>query len=338
MKRIPTLDGWRGIAILMVLITHLQMSLLRHAWHFAWMDLGQHGVTIFFVLSGYLITTRLQAEKEVDHLRSFYLRRFFRLMPCAWLYLLAVAFFGLLIHQRMVTRDFWGCLFFYRNYGAFEGVPVLTCHFWSLSIEEQFYLLWPLFLIVLGARKSLVFAIAASLGCAAWRLWHWSSYDSGYNFLRTEARVDALLVGCSLALLIQSAEVRAFFQRFARPVVALGLASLCLHIYKFQTLLPLSESVTIAALIGTTSVSAENSLMSRFLEYKHLRFLGLCSYSVYVWQQVFLMPRWGVLAPIVASFLPLIAVLSYALIERPCVELGRKLEKRLRNYQPYVNA
>src|SRR5579863_1674550 len=88
MNRIPTLDGWRGIAILMVLAAHLQTSLLRGLYGgFRWLDLGQHGVTLFFVLSGYLITTRLLSKPGID-LKAFYLRRFFRLMPCAWVYLL----------------------------------------------------------------------------------------------------------------------------------------------------------------------------------------------------------------------------------------------------------
>ena len=97
MDRIPTLDGWRGIAILLVLVTHLQISLLGHLYgSYHWMDLGQHGVNLFFVLSGYLITSRLLGENKIN-LKAFYLRRFFRLMPCAWTYLLTLAPF----HTRL---------------------------------------------------------------------------------------------------------------------------------------------------------------------------------------------------------------------------------------------
>ena len=83
MNRIPTLDGWRGVAILLVIVSHLQTSLLGHLYcGYSWMDVGQHGVEIFFILSGYLITTLLLEEEKIN-LKRFYLRRFFRLEQTA---------------------------------------------------------------------------------------------------------------------------------------------------------------------------------------------------------------------------------------------------------------
>jgi len=84
MKRVPMLDGWRGIAILLVLVDHIA-TMIRGTFPPPWLRLGQHGVTIFFVLSGYLITTGL-IEAPI-HLKRFYTRRFFRLMPAAWTFL-----------------------------------------------------------------------------------------------------------------------------------------------------------------------------------------------------------------------------------------------------------
>jgi len=92
MKRIPTLDGWRGIAVLLVLADHVRFAL--HAEASPGVATGQHGVTIFFVLSGFLITSKLMEEKNATgsiDLRSFYVRRFFRLMPAAWAFLLFAA-------------------------------------------------------------------------------------------------------------------------------------------------------------------------------------------------------------------------------------------------------
>src|SRR5579871_4680695 len=135
-SRIPQLDGWRGIAILLVLVSHLMR------WCCPWaFKIGGRGVGIFFVLSGYLITSRLLRENECSariSLRRFYIKRFFRLMPCAWLYLIFLAVLGVLQPLEMA-----GCLFFFR--GALPSTPthILTGHFWSLSIEEDFYLLWP---------------------------------------------------------------------------------------------------------------------------------------------------------------------------------------------------
>ena len=144
MNRIPTLDGWRGIAVLLVLVGHFSGRV--NTGELGWLTLiGLHGVAIFFVLSGFLITTILQREFEATgrvDLRRFYLRRFFRLMPCAWCYLLAILGPpGLLMRTIVPGRDLLSCVFFWRNYyhdSAFADA--FTSHFWSLAIEEQFYL------------------------------------------------------------------------------------------------------------------------------------------------------------------------------------------------------
>ena len=139
-QRIPSLDGWRGIAILLVLFDHIQMPLFgRYAR--PWMQTGQHGVTIFFVLSGFLITSKL-IEGPIN-LRQFYIRRFFRLMPAAWIYLATLLFLNRMTGISFTTwPELHACLFFYRNMVDVPG-PGLAGHFWSLSLEEQFYLVWP---------------------------------------------------------------------------------------------------------------------------------------------------------------------------------------------------
>lgn len=328
MDRIPTLDGWRGIAILMVLATHLQLSLLGglYGGH-RWMDLGQHGVTLFFVLSGYLITSRLLREETID-LKAFYLRRFFRLMPCAWAYLLALGIASAIAHAALIGRDVWSCLFFFRNYyPAHEAASNFrTGHFWSLSLEEQFYLIWPPVLAFSGRARAIWIAAAATIGCAVFRLMHWQSYNRVFADQRTEVRFDALLVGCIFALLLQSPVVRAWFVRNGKLLFWILVPILLWHLYRFEWLIPLTESLTMAAMMACTSL-APSTGAGKVLEWKHLKFLGLISYSLYVWQQGVLfipLPRIG------AVFLPLVAILSYGLIERPCVALGRRVVEKLR--------
>ena len=104
-NRIPTLDGWRAIAILMVLITHFQRSFLNTYY----LDLGQHGVTIFFVLSGYLITATLLVRDAID-LPRFYIRRFFRIMPAAWTYLLVLCLVAAFTSMKTVGNSLTGCV------------------------------------------------------------------------------------------------------------------------------------------------------------------------------------------------------------------------------------
>jgi peptidoglycan/LPS O-acetylase OafA/YrhL len=204
MKRIPTLDGWRGIAILLVIADHCQLGLYSaHPFGLT----GGHGVAIFFVLSGYLITSKLQLERgaagSID-LKSFYIRRFFRLMPVAWLYLgltaLALSFGHLLSHPI----EFLGALFFFRNYVDFPNLSPLTSHFWSLSVEEQFYLVWPPVLSALSKRRGALIAIVATSIIAIYRL---SQQNVLFTLplqasLGTQFRADALLIGCIAALIL----------------------------------------------------------------------------------------------------------------------------------------
>ncbi len=332
MNRIPTLDGWRGVAILLVIVSHLQTSLLGHLYRgYSWMDVGQHGVEIFFILSGYLITTLLLEEEKIN-LKRFYLRRFFRLMPCAWVYLLTLAVIALVTHSHSIGKDVWPCLFFYRNYYPPESAAnVLTGHFWSLSLEEQFYLFWPPLLFVIGRRWAWKLAAFGAIACAVYRFYHWNNYDCNDPLLlshRSEVRVDALFVGCTLAFLLKDLRVRAWILRFGSALFWLCIPVLAWHFYRFQRLLPLSEALVVATMIACTSVNFR-SLAAKALEWKHLKFIGLISYSLYVWQQRMLfISQWQRQG---AVFLPLVAIGSYGLIERPCIRLGRRLEQALQS-------
>lgn len=324
MRRIPTLDGWRGIAILLVIVTHMQSGLFGHTWRFyPWMDLGQHGVGIFFVLSGYLITSVLLCDKR--SLASFYVRRFFRLMPCAWCYLAVLPLVGLLAHTRLLGHEIWSCLFFYRNYvhTPENAQNALTSHFWSLSLEEQFYLFWPCILVFTGKKWSFAIAAVGACTCAAVRFAFWD--QASRNNLTTGVRVDALLVGCTLAFLMESEKVRNFIQRYAVLLFCASLP-LCLWcVYRFQAIPPFTESVSIAVMIAVTSLTPA-SFVGRVLENEHLKFLGIISYSVYIWQELFLLMHLGLIG---VGFLIPVAIASYVWIERPGIELGRKVQDKL---------
>ena len=320
MRRIPTLDGWRGIAILLVIVAHVQAGLLGHVWRYAWMDLGQHGVGIFFVLSGYLITSRLLCDER--GLGSFYIRRFFRLMPCVCLYLAVLPLVGLLLHTRLLGHEVWACLFFYRNYfpQAENAHNAFTSHFWSLSMEEQFYLFWPFILTFAGKRRSFAIAVVGACTCAAVRFAMWD--QASRHKLATEVRIDALLIGCTLAFLLEWEAVRSFISRHSALLFYGSLPVFFWCVYRFQAIPPFKESIAIATMIAVTSLTP-SSWVGRVLENRHLKFLGIISYSVYVWQELFLLPHWGFIG--LALLVP-VSIGSYMFIERPGVKLGRKVQ------------
>ncbi len=318
MARIPTLDGWRGIAILLVLVTHYQHAFLDD---YRWCDLGQHGVQIFFVLSGYLITSNLLAEKRIN-LRAFYVRRAFRILPAALTYLSVLILLTALTPLKVCgAGDVWACLLLFRNYVMETPRNTCTGHFWSLSLEEQFYLFWPAMLALLGRVRASVLAGLLMAGISIFRILNWGFYTMDLRFQQTQVRADALLVGCLLALALAYAPIRVWAERWAVWIFWPALLVFGLDTLRFSTLIPLHESLAIAVLLCATSLGPQ-LLFSRVLEWEYLKMTGILSYSIYIWQGLFLRPNWGIFWPFLlgGSFL-----LSYVFIEQPARRLGRKL-------------
>jgi len=316
-QRIPALDGWRGIAILLVLIAHFYPSEYPIEVQAFLNRLGQHGVTIFFVLSGFLITSRMVREYEETRrisLSRFYVRRFFRLMPCAWLYLLCMGAMHILQPHEALS-----CILFFRNFVDFGGHKA-TQHFWSLSIEEQFYLTWPFVLILAGRRRALGIAV---LGACSAALWRFSiAHSHAITFMQSVAtpmRVDALLIGCAAALI--PARRRLPGQLF---LLSAGIVAICCC--TFETVAPFGESVLQGFLIWSTVNGAPAAAIS-LLESRLLTAVGVLSYSLYVWQQFVAQFHSFSVAIISIEVLVVFALafLSYRYVEKPLRLLGKRL-------------
>src|SRR5215218_6546752 len=149
MQRIPTLDGWRAIAISMVLWCHVSKSELA--------AYGGLGVDIFFGLSGLLITTLLLEEARSTgsmQLGQFYIRRAFRILPAYLLFLVGYT----LIRGWRSAWEAISCLLFFRNYASDAVTDTGSLHLWSLAVEEHFYLIWPGLLVWMGVKRAKVWA------------------------------------------------------------------------------------------------------------------------------------------------------------------------------------
>ena len=326
-ERILTLDGWRGIAILLVLIDHFV----------GFRIIGQHGVVIFFVLSGFLITSRLLEEKAQTgtiRLGDFYRRRFFRLLPAAWLFLLLVAFWNRFTPREVVTKyEMVSCIFFFRNYVDPTTKHLFTAHFWSLSIEEQFYLFWPGALLLLRPRRAIILAAVLAIAIAGLRFHFWDELSKspiGATY-GTQFRADSLFVGCLVALSRKHL-------RFLKPWMApLLLIALLICIARYKGLIPLHEACIIGALLVTTSTYPD-TLLGRVLQWKPLAYIGVISYSIYVWQQ----PFWAIagnfrrplgLTTVMFTVAILLALLSYYSLEQPMRRWGKRLEHRCLDHE-----
>ena len=322
MNRIPALDGWRGIAIALVLFDHIQDSLLWRHFSDA-TSTGYHGVALFFVLSGFLITSKL-VEGPINF-RRFYLRRFFRLMPAAWTYLAFLVLLSAVTRMHFTSvKEVISCVFCFRN---ILGKMGFAGHFWSLSIEEQFYLVWPLTLFLAGVLRARWIALLGGIACAVFRYVEWSRYGphfpTGPSFLHS----DWLLIGCFGALILHDQRLRATLTRIAHY---LPIPALCVFVFCMITQSkPLAESFSLAALLIATTLQPQG-LCARAVSGSAITWLGRISYSVYLWQGFFVGQHqlWALFA------MPAFALASYYLIERPCTRFGHRLTRGTAPAQP----
>lgn len=343
---IRALDGLRGVAVLLVVVDHIQTILVPHK---VTVDSGPFrgaflGVDIFFVLSGFLITSLLLGE-QIDRSRirfgAFYGRRALRLLPALYLLLAAHVVYTAITRQSLSTE--WltvrGALLYVSNWtwkwDGFRSAPGLG-QLWSLSIEEQFYLVWPaLLLLFFGVRRRtevVVTVMAAAIVAIALHravMWH-NGTNWLFLYLRTDTRADSLLVGALLAQLW----IRGWSPR--RGVVASAhVASVLLFIavvfarsekvflyYGGYTLFAIGVAVVIFAVADGRWRGAG------VLEWAPLRAVGRVSYGLYLWHlPVFYAVNrvgssWGAPARVVVA-LPLSAfftVASWTLLERPILD------------------
>jgi|SRR5579864_6678684 len=352
---IPGLDGVRAIAVLVVILYHLG---------FPGSPDGAHGVMAFFVLSGFLITWLLLKENckyGNISLSGFYRRRVLRIFPafyCFWLVSVATL---LLEHQRVWWVSFISAFLYFSNY--FYGVsgksdPVVGMT-WSLAVEEQFYLLWPLcFKRYRGDLRKLTYlligiisSISICRGCVSLLL------EAPRNYLEYafEMRLDHLLDGCLLAVLLKRGALTSFW-RFAcgscfAPLITLLVLVGSLWIGRFfpfdyhHSVAFVVEPVLVAVLIVQIVFLSAHPLWS-WINWPWIRYIGRISYPLYLYHgfvigQVSLFwpslrERWSFPAALLGSFA--LASASYFLIEKQFLKMKnqpiRKLAPDLRRYPP----
>jgi len=291
-------------------------------------------VLIFFALSGYLITTRLLAEYDATGrivLRNFYVRRVFRILPPALLFLAVVsvlAWMGLVDSDRRAIRS---AALLYTNYVAPEEVGWTVGHFWSLSVEEHFYLFWPALLIAFSPARGWRRALVLILAISAWRMvdkrYHVLStllHDGrlDVNGFRTDLIADALLWGCTLAFVLRSRRRFALGSGASMAVAGASAALLAFLVVKHTRHVTPLVHLLPTVLLGAV-VMAPASPLGRFLELSPVRFVGRLSYSLYIWQQLFLGPARPPLPVAIAAAFTC-AWISYTLVEQPSIRFGRR--------------
>jgi peptidoglycan/LPS O-acetylase OafA/YrhL len=291
----PAFDVFRGIGILFVVLAHTPT---RNDVLAPIRPIGALGVHMFFALSGFLITYRFMEEQEqtgrID-LVAFYRRRVRRILPPAIIYLAVLAVLGPWLHLLPASlNEIAASLFFYRN--IFQG-GWYTGHFWSLSLEEQFYLAWPVILVALGISRARIAAILIIAATVIWRI-HVFSVDPAANIYRPDLLADHLLWGCLVALMWR--QVLSIPPAARIAIGFLGIAAAAVLIYWQPRFWQPVFAFSVAAGFILSAAAAQ----SWSAKLKPLQKLGEASYDCYIWQSIFLPLPFAAMALPFAQRLP----------------------------------
>lgn len=338
----PALDGLRGLSILLVLLAHLGLE--------RWVP-GGLGVTVFFFLSGLLITRLLLAEhRHHDRLSlgRFYTRRLLRLYPPLLALVLGVVSWLLLTRQPVAGGEVVAALLYAENYYLVADPSPEATHFgilWSLAVEEHFYLVFPLIFTLLARwPRQLIVVLVGGCGLALLaRVYAVMSLPpaqaADHTYLLTHTRADAILFGCLASLLLARPGGLRWLQRAAHPA-AFGLALLLLVLSLIwrdelmrQTVRYSLQGVALLGLVPAVLFDPRYVRLRALLCHPALLGVGRVSYSLYLFHWLALKissytcvpgsPAWVIVASILC--LPL-TWLSYRLIEQPVQAWRRRLQ------------
>ncbi len=337
-KLIPSLNGLRGISIGLVIFAHSTDGNF----------VGNLGVRIFFVISGFLITYLLLKEFNSTNkvnLKRFYFRRTMRIFAPFYFYLLIIGILGLFGVVALAAKDFITA-FTYTNDYLFSDSWYVG-HSWSLAVEEQFYLLFPPLLVVLRKKKIIATLIFILLLAPVLRIvgYHlYPQYEDIAILYGFHANMDALASGCLLAFAAEYENSRNFLLKIAKlPQAIVILLILVVYFFNTQNAHPHLflavyvpfMNIGIAFIIYWAITNSESSFIGKILNTKVLSFIGVLSYSLYLWQQLFTGKEMLRFFPfnLVAAFA--CALFSYYTVERYSLKLRAYLENSF--YTPQSN-
>jgi peptidoglycan/LPS O-acetylase OafA/YrhL len=340
-RSIASLDGLRALSVFAVILGHTQSDFLDRIPFNAVFRNGNEGVAVFFVISGFLITHLLVKELRREgrlNLKRFYLRRTFRIFPPFYAFIAVVLLLNLYHDLHITPASVLAAVTYTWNYVPRRQEIWTLGHCWSLTLEEQFYLLWPVCMAFFSRKANFRIAI----GVIA--LSPLSRFVSYYLFpglrenltMMLHTRLDTIMMGCLLALLVDSEiwpRVKDLVVRrsvFLASLIFLAAVDPLLDSRfkgKYNLTLGISlENLTIAAILLYVVFRSE-SFPGRILNLRLLKHLGVISYSLYLWQQLFTGPDTR-LFPFNIMFIVVCAELSYFIVELPSFRIRDVVQRR----------
>ncbi len=340
---IPGLDGMRAFAVMAVMAAHVGFDHLIPAGL---------GVTLFFFISGFLITRLLLAEQDKTgaiKIGHFYTRRFIRLLPALYVMLAVTVGLQIIMATPPNVWDTLAAFTYTMNYREIflelSGIPRVGPwgHLWSLSVEEHFYLLFPLMVVAFKKhQKGLI--VFCSLICLAALLWRINVFynlqlPSHYSYAATEARIDSILYGCLFSLILNQASNWKILNRFLgfAPIAIAAIIMLLCLLYRDegfrQTIRYSLQGIAIGVLILNLFYFKAMGVFIRLLELGPLRWTGKVSYGLYLWHipAMFAVNQYLGYEEATLSFILItysitftVTALSFYFIEKPFIKLRHK--------------
>lgn len=365
-KHIPALDALRGLAILVVTFYRFRYGpeddsyagqLLAHGLHW-----GSRGVDLFFVLSGFLITGILFDSKTRDphFFRNFYARRTLRIFPlyfgslALFLILMPLCFAMPIAFDSARENQFWLWAYCSNIYMSFDGSWCFGAldHFWSLAVEEHFYLVWPFVIFFCSQRQALIAALSIAALAALGRIGLSVVTEPGVAVdVATWFRCDALLIGSAFALLLRGNMDRSTFRWIAWGALTIGLLGSVPWLLQPESRMKTIPHTTFAIMFGgvvaLAATSAPQSWWQKVWNSRILGTFGRYSYAMYVFQA----PLIPLLAPVFSTAMLLnytgsvfaarliyilsmtaltfaLAIVSWHVLEKHCLKLKKRFELR----------
>ena len=329
----------------MVLLAHLNGTQYfpNVDWFVKFIDVGYLGVSVFFVISGFLISGLLFEEHKRTgkvNLLDFYMRRSFRIFPAYYTLAAIMAISGNLGWIQLRPGDLIAALTYTMNYRSDRA----WClgHSWSLAVEEQFYVIWPITLLLLNPRRGLLAAGAFVIIVPFVRfgLWHFSPslYPKSIIGNSFETTADSIAIGCILAGVRDWLWGNPMYRRWLRspwflavPFIGLIMMSTAGHPRLFAW--AYSVAILCIAITLDRCIRFPSGIVGSVLNSRSLVYIGGLSYSIYLWQQPFLNRQsrtWWTSFPVNFMLAITFAILSYYLVERPGLRLRQEVEARFR--------
>ncbi len=349
MGKLPSLNGLRALSIILVISDHLYLKGFIHKLKFPFyindiFFVGNFGVNIFFIISGFLITSLLIAEEEKNNsinLKNFYIRRTLRIFP-AYYFLLLVYFILEINNIINIPKIAWLTSITYTKYFFNNVNDWYTGHTWSLCVEEHFYLFWP-FLFTKGKRFRNISLFILILVPIFYRFYlnlrfpDDSFWSHRFNIF---SRIDAIAFGCLFA--IYKERILEIINKRWNLVLVVSFIVIMIFNY-FDNKLPQEHIVkeiyylfggtygtvanlAIACIMIVSVFGPKSSWWYIFLNNKYLNYIGILSYSIYLWQEIFINDTSLMINhfPLNLLFIPLAALFSYYVIEKPFLKLKAK--------------